>query len=163
MQQRNIINGMTTLGIYTLIEFYSKLTPFLFLGIVLIMVDTRFGTAAARKRGEVIRISRKWRRAINKFVDYFCWVTLSGLFDLTYGTLFKIPLLSALMLLIIYSIEIASCFDNYFESRGIKKKVNIFKLFKKTKIDEFLEDKDDDNTRQRTRNGDPRKKVSDLE
>lgn len=60
-----------------LLEFYNSLIPFLLLAIVLIIVDSRFGVAAARKRGEPIRTSRKWRRAINKLVDYVCWVTLT--------------------------------------------------------------------------------------
>lgn len=34
-----------------LLEFYNSLIPFLLLAIVLIIVDSRFGVAAARKRG----------------------------------------------------------------------------------------------------------------
>ena len=31
------------------------------------------------------------------------------------------------MLVLIYGIELNSCFSNYFEARGIRKRVNVFK------------------------------------
>lgn len=140
LEERNIINGATTTLLAPLLEFYSKLTPFLLLAIALIIVDCRFGIAAARKRGEKIRPSRKWRRSINKLVDYVCWVTLAGLFGNAYGEILGIPILSALFLLIVYGVEISSCFNNYFESKGIKKRINIFKLFNRPDVEKCIED-----------------------
>jgi len=140
MQERNIINGTTAAMVAPLLEFYNRLIPFLLLAIVLIIVDSRFGVAAARKRGEPIRTSRKWRRAINKLVDYICWVTLAGMFGEAFGEILGIPILSALILLIVYGIEISSCFNNYFEAKGIKKKVNIFKLFNRPEVENCIED-----------------------
>lgn len=140
MQERNIINGTTTAVVAPLLDFYNSLIPFLLLAIVLIFVDSRFGVAAAKKRGEPIRTSRKWRRAINKLVDYICWVTLAGMFGQTFGEILGIPILSALILLIVYGIEISSCFNNYFEAKGIKKKVNIFKLFNRSDVENCIDD-----------------------
>lgn len=140
MQERNIINGTTTAVVAPLVDFYNSLIPFLLLAVVLIVVDSRFGVAAARKRGEPIRTSRKWRRAINKLVDYICWVTLAGMFGEAFGKILGIPILSALILLIVYGIEISSCFNNYFEAKGIKKKVNIFKLFNRPEVENCIED-----------------------
>ena len=139
MQERNIINGATTAMVAPLLDFYNNLIPFILLAIVLIIVDSRFGIAAARKRGETIRPSRKWRRAINKLVDYVCWVTLAGLFGHTFGTILGIPVLSGLLLLIVYGIEVTSCFNNYFEYKGIKKKENIFKLFNRPDVENCIE------------------------
>lgn len=143
MQERNIINGATTAMVAPLLDFYNNLIPFILLAIVLIIVDSRFGIAAARKRGETIRTSRKWRRAINKLVDYVCWVTLAGLFGQTFGSILGIPILSGLFLLIVYGIEVTSCFNNYFEYKGIKKKVNIFKLFNRPDVENCIEDVED--------------------
>lgn len=140
MQERNIINGTTTAVVAPLLDFYNSLIPFLILAIVLIFVDIRFGVAAAKKRGEPIRTSRKWRRAINKLVDYICWVTLAGLFGQTFGTVLGIPILSALLLLVVYGIELSSCYNNYLESREINKKVNIFKLFGRSDVENCIED-----------------------
>lgn len=140
MQERNIVNGTTTVVIASLLDFYNSLVPFLILAIVLIFVDSRFGVAAAKKRGEPIRTSRKWRRAINKLVDYISWVTLAGLFGQTFGMVLGVPILAVLLLLIVYGIEISSCFNNYFEAKGIKKKVNIFKLFNRLEIEKCIED-----------------------
>lgn len=144
LQERNIINGATVAMVVPLLEFYNKLTPFLLLAIVLIVVDSRFGIAAARKRGETIRTSRKWRRAINKLVDYVCWITLAGLFGQAYGEILGIPILSALFLLIVYGVEISSCFNNYFEYKGIKKRINIFKLFNRPEVENCIEDTPDE-------------------
>lgn len=143
MQERNIINGATTAVVTPLLHFYENLIPFLLLAIVLVFVDSRFGVAAAKKRGEKIRVSRKWRRAINKLVDYICWVTLAGLFGQTFGTILGIPILSGLLLLIVYGIEISSCFNNFFEAKGIKKKINVFKLFNRSDISNSIEDVED--------------------
>lgn len=134
MQERNIIGGVTATIVTPLLEFYTHLIPFLLLAIVLIACDLRFGVARAKRAGEAVRMSRAVRRTLNKLVDYICWVTLAGLFGNTFGEVFGIPLLSAVLLLIIYGIEMNSCYNNYFEARGIKKKFNVFKLFKK-KID----------------------------
>lgn len=143
MQERNVINGTTTAMVAPLLDFYNNIIPFILLAIVLIIVDSRFGIAAARKRGETIRMSRKWRRAINKLVDYVCWVTLAGLFGQTFGSILGIPILSGLFLLIVYGIEVTSCFNNYFEYKGIKKKVNIFKLFNRPEVENCIEDVED--------------------
>lgn len=155
MQERNIINGIATVTVAPFLEFYDKLIPYLLIAIVLIFVDSRFGVAAARVRGEVIRPSRKWRRAMNKLVDYICWVTLAGLFGMTYGTIFHIPILSALILLFIYGIEVSSIINNYLEYKGIHKHIDItkllLKLFKREDMNEVIIN--DDNPQNLLHNG----------
>lgn len=145
MQDRNVIGGMTAAVISPLVEFYGKLLPFLLLAIILILVDSRFGIKASIKRGEKIRMSRAIRRAINKLVDYICWVTLAGMMGMTFGTSFHIPLLSVIVLCIVYAVEITSIFNNYFEYKGISKKFNGWKFLAKLTgqkaIEEALEDK----------------------
>ena len=117
-------------AIMPLLTFYENLMPYILLAIALIIVDSRFGIKASRKRGETIRPSRKWRRAINKLVDYVCWVTLAGVFGQAYGSVLDIPALAALMLLVVYGIELTSIFNNYFEYKGINKKINFYQLYK---------------------------------
>ena len=123
-----------------LASFYDTLTPWLLLGLVLIITDLRFGIKKAAKRGEEIRGSTAWRRTINKIADYFCWVTLAGLCGRSVGVVLGIPIVSMALLLIIYGIEISSCLNNYFEYKGIKKRFNFFKLIGRKEIDEALED-----------------------
>lgn len=114
----------------------------MFLALILIIADLRFGVEAAKKRGEKIRFSRAGRRTINKIVDYLCWVLLAGAIDKAFGASFDIPIFPALILLVIYGFEINSCYGNYFESHGKKVNVNIFKFFsKKTDIIEMEEEK----------------------
>lgn len=130
MQDRNIIGAATSMALMPFIEFYQALTPYIILAIVLIIADSRFGVEAAQKRGEVIRQSRKWRRAINKLVDYICWISLAGVFSNAYSSVLEIPALSAIVLLIVYAIEIVSCFNNYFEARGLNIRISFTSIFK---------------------------------
>lgn len=150
MQDRNVIAGATAAVISPLVDFYSKLLPFLILAIALIIIDSRFGIQASRKRGEAIRASRAVRRAINKLVDYICWVTLAGMIGQTFGTAFHIPLLSIIVLCIVYSIELTSIFNNYFFYKGVKKKFNGWKFFSKLTgndaIESALEETSDENS-----------------
>ena len=147
MQDRNVIAGATAAVISPLVDFYAKLLPFLMLAMLLIIIDSRFGIQASRKRGETIRTSRAIRRAINKLVDYICWITLAGMIGNTFGTAFHIPLLSIIVLCVVYSIELTSIFNNYFFYKGIKKKFNGLKFFSKltghTVIEESIENIED--------------------
>lgn len=130
MQDRNIIAAATSMSLMPFIEFYEALTPYIILAIVLILADSRFGVEAAQKRGETIRQSRKWRRAINKLVDYICWISLAGVFSNAYSDVLDIPALSGVVLLIVYAIEITSCFNNYFEVKGIKLRLSFNAIFR---------------------------------
>lgn len=135
-------------AIMPLLTFYENLMPYILLAIALIIVDSRFGVKASRKRGETIRPSRKWRRAINKLVDYVCWVTLAGVFGQAYGSVLDIPALAALMLLVVYGIELTSIFNNYFEYKGMRMKIDVFKLLRRPDIEQCIEDVGDDKTKE---------------
>lgn len=141
MQERNVISGAMATMISPFVEFYKPLLPYLVLAFVLILADTRFGVEASIKRGEQFRASRMVRRALNKLVDYICWITLAGVIGNSFGSILGIPILSALILLVIYGIELTSCFNNYFEFKGVNKKINIWKLFSRKELEGVLEDK----------------------
>ena len=147
MQDRNVIAGSAAAVISPLVTFYQNLIPYLILAIVLIVVDSRFGIKASKKRGDTIRTSRAIRRAINKLVDYICWVTLAGMIGQTFGDSFHIPLMSVVVLCIIYGIELSSIFNNYFEYKGVKLKFNGLKFFSKLTgqsiIEESIEKQED--------------------
>lgn len=135
MSERNTISAMATVFMSGFMDFIEPLKWFLLLGLILIFADLRFGIAAAKKRGEKIRISRAGRRTINKIVDYLCWILVAGAMGKAFGIPFDIPVLPAITLLVVCGLEINSVFMNYFEARGKKVKVNIFKYFaKKTDI-----------------------------
>lgn len=128
---------MAALGM-VLADFYGHLAPWLFLGMVLVFVDLRFGLLAAKARKENIRPSRALRRTLNKMVDYLCWVTLAEVCSRTFGITIGAPVVSMSILFIIYGIELNSCVNNYLEYKNIKKKWNFFKLVNK---EDLLEDK----------------------
>lgn len=81
-------------------DFYSHLAPWLLLGMVLVLVDLRYGVLAARRRGENIRFSRAWRRTINKMLDYLCWVTVAELMSRTFAVSLGVPVVSISMLFV---------------------------------------------------------------
>lgn len=145
MSERNIIGSTTAAVISPFVGFFDALTPYLLFAIILIITDSRFGIEAAKKRGEVIRTSRKWRRAINKLVDYICWISLAGIFGQAYNEILGIPTLSAFVMLIVYCIELTSCFNNYFEYKGINFRISlvgvvkaITKKFTKTDVADII-------------------------
>lgn len=61
----------------------------------------------------------------------------------TFGDSFHIPLMSVVVLCIVYGIELTSIFNNYFEYKGIKMKFNGLRFFSKltgqTAIEESIE------------------------
>lgn len=144
MDERNIIGGITAAVMSGFLEFLEPLKWFLLAAAILILVDLRFGIAAAKTRGEMVRFSRAGRKTVNKAVDYVCWILLAGAFGKAFGTPFDIPLLPAIVLLAVFGFEINSCFNNYFEAHGKKLRLNIFSLFsKKTDLIEVEEVKDE--------------------
>ncbi len=140
MGERNVLMASTTVILSPLVEFYDKMLPWIMLAAVLIVVDCRFGVKAAVVRKEKIRISRMWRRSLNKLVDYVCWVTLAGLCTQSFGAALGVPMVSMALLFVVYGIEISSCVNNYFEYKGIRKRLNFWKLVNRPEIEEALED-----------------------
>lgn len=124
-----------------IVDFYAHLSGWLLLAAGLILLDLRFGIKAARIRGEEIRFSRAWRRTINKSVDYLGWVTVAEMLSRTFGVTLGEPVVSKGVLMVVYLIELSSCFNNYFEYKGlpwriapldwIKKKISFGDVVKK--------------------------------
>lgn len=113
------------------------------LAVILILADLIFGLRAARYRGETIKRSKALKRTISKVWSYVMWIILAYTFGQAFGLPFGIELLPLIILIIIYGVELESIFSNYFETRGMKVKVNIFKLFgKKIDLIEFEKEKD---------------------
>lgn len=151
MAERNVVNGFIafTLSEETYILFMD-LRWFGVLGLVLILTDLRFGVLSAKRRGEEIRLSRAVRRTINKGVDYTCWIMLAGVFGKAFGEMFNIPILAGIVLVVVFGIELNSCFNNYFESKGKPLKVDFLNFItKKYGIDknELIQEEDDNKER----------------
>ncbi|MCI8997682.1 MAG: hypothetical protein HFJ95_01645 [Muribaculaceae bacterium] len=141
MTETSTLMASTITAIGTVIaSFYEHLALWLLLGMALVLVDLRYGVMAARVRGEKIRLSRAWRRTINKMIDYLCWVTVAELISRTFGISLGVPVVSMSMLFIIYGIEISSCVNNYFEYKGVRKRFNFWKLIHRPELEEALED-----------------------
>jgi hypothetical protein len=82
-------------------------------------------------------------------VDYICWISLAGVFSNAYSEVLGIPMLSGIVLLIVYAIEIVSCFNNYFEFKGINLRLSFSAIFshwfeKVSKSNKDIIEKNDD-------------------
>ena len=150
MQERNVISGATATIFSSFVDGWESLLVWLVVALVLILADLRFGVAAAKVRGEKIRGSRVARRTVNKMVDYICWISIAWVLSNSFGKVLDIPLVVAIVMLVICSIEISSIFDNYFEYKGLNKRFNtwkfISKIFKISAIEESIEDKPKENS-----------------
>ncbi len=148
MQNRNVITGTTASVLAPLADGFGSMAVWLLVAFVLILVDLRFGIAAAKVRGEKIRKSRAVRRTVNKMVDYICWISIAWVLGDTFGKQLHIPLLAVIVMAVVCLIELSSIFDNYFEAHGINKKFNVFKffsnLFKLPDLSESIEEKEED-------------------
>lgn len=144
MQERNVIQGTTATILAPFIDNLNLFIVWFIVAIVLIIGDCRFGTRASRMRGEVVRRSRVIRRSINKMVDYICWVSIAWALGSSFGQIFNIPILGALIMLVVCIVELSSIYDNYFECKGVKKRFNVWKffskLFKVQELEESIED-----------------------
>ena len=144
MQERNVISGTTATIFSSFVDGWENLVIWLIVAFVLILADLKFGVQASAKRGEKIRGSRVIRRTVNKMVDYVCWVSIAWVLGNSFGKVFEIPLLVAIIMLIVCSIEVSSIFDNYFEYKGLRKHFNVWKFFSKifkiSAIEESIEE-----------------------
>lgn len=146
MNDRNILNGMTAVFLSEMMEFLYPMKWLFLLAFILILVDLRFGVLASKKRGEVVRFSRAIKRSGNKIVDYICWLLLASAFGVVFGEPFGIVTIREIILLVIFGVELESCFSNFFYYKGLNYKVDIFKFFKsKTDIIEIEQNKTNTN------------------
>lgn len=145
MSERNIISSVTAAILSGFVDGWEYFIIWFIVAIVLILGDLRFGIMASRKRGEKIRSSRAIRRTINKMVDYICWVSIAMVLGDSFGRIFGVPFLAAIIMVIVCGVEISSIFDNYFEYKGIGKRFNVWKffgkLFRVPEIEESMENK----------------------
>lgn len=145
MQERNVLSGAVATVVSPFVDGWESVVAWLIVAIILILVDLRFGISAAKQRGEQVRISRAARRTINKLIDYICWISVAWVLGGSFGKVFDIPLLAAIIMLVVCAVEVSSIFDNFFEARGINKKFNVFKflskIFKLSALEESIEDK----------------------
>ena len=142
MQERNVLQEVFTATLTLFTDLLEPVKWFILAAVCLIVADLKFGIEAARKRGEKIRATR---RSVNKLVDYICWILVAMSFGKVFGEPFGLPILPALVLLVVYGCEINSCFNNYFEARGSKLRINIFKWLK-NKSDIMVPSDDENDT-----------------
>lgn len=123
-------------------SFLAEFGGFLAFAVALILCDLRFGIMASKKRGEEIRGSRMRRRTMNKIFDYSCWLFLAYTCRHSVGVVFGVPVVSVALVLYVYFNELASVVNNYADYKGLKKRIDIWKLITgRHDLERCLEDK----------------------
>lgn len=95
-----------------------RMIPYAMPSLVLIALDLIYGIAAARSRGERVRLSTAIRRTTTKVFTYICWIVLASTLALAFETRW----VEWVVLGAVYLNEIASVVGNYYESKGIRLK-----------------------------------------
>lgn len=81
------------------------------------------------------------RRTMNKILDYSCWIFVAYACRNSVGVIFGVPVVSTGIVLYVYLNELASAGNNYADYKGLKKRINIWKLVSgRHDIERALED-----------------------
>ena len=97
----------------------TRMIPYLFIALVVIAIDLRFGIKAARTRGEEVRWSRAIRRTLGKMWEYFCWAVLGSSLSVATGY----DIIQTGLMIVVIGIECISIFQNWLTVKKGKKVV----------------------------------------
>ncbi len=97
----------------TLLIFFenslARMLPYLFVSLLVILIDLWFGIQAAKTRGEEVRWSRAIRRTMGKCFEYFCWAVLASSLSVASGY----DIIQTGLMLVVIGIECISIFQNW--------------------------------------------------
>lgn len=109
--------GLAATALLFIRQAITRMIPYAFVVIPLIILDLRWGVPAAKHRGEKVTISRAFRRTMSKTFDYICWIVISS----TLAVAFERPWLEYVILGAVIFNEIVSIVGNYLEvTKGIE-------------------------------------------
>ena len=109
--------GLAATALLFIKQAITRMIPYGFVAIPLILLDLRWGIPAARHRGEKVTVSRAFRRTMSKIFDYICWIVISS----TLAVAFERPSIEYGILIAVFLNEIISVVGNYLEvKKGIE-------------------------------------------
>ncbi|MBO4231306.1 MAG: phage holin family protein [Bacteroidales bacterium] len=95
----------------------EKMLPYLFISLIVILLDLWFGIQAAKTRKEEVRWSRAIRRTLGKAFEYFCWAVLASSISVATGY----DMIQTALMLVVIGIECVSIFQNWLTVKKGKK------------------------------------------
>lgn len=93
-----------------------RMIPYAMPSFVLIALDLIYGIAAAKSRGERVRLSTAIRRTTTKVFTYICWIVLAS----TLALAFEARWIEWVVLGAVYLNELSSVVSNYYETKGLR-------------------------------------------
>jgi hypothetical protein len=143
---------LTQSALPSLLEFIIPLIPWIFFSVIMVLADWRFSMQLwSSDKNRKTEDKPQAKNFLNRIVNSLTYVLLAGCLAgscKSYSFLSNgVEIIATTGLIVWAAIEFTKCFNKYMEIEGMGIKINLFKLFKKTKVDEVLdkEKKDENN------------------
>lgn len=130
-----------------LTEFIVPLIPWIFFSVIMVLADWRFSMQLWANQADRTKENKPQAKSfLNRIINALTYVLLAGCLASScqsYAFLSNgVEAISTTGLIVWAAIEFTKCFNKYMEIEGMGIKINLFKLFKKTKVDDVLDKED---------------------
>jgi uncharacterized Tic20 family protein len=136
----------------SLTAFIVPLIPWIFFSIIMVLADWRFSMQIwARDKERKAEDKPQAKDYLNRIVNSLIYVLLAGCLATSCNS-YKflsstVDMIATVGLIAWAAIEFTRCFNKYMKIEGMGVKINLFKLFKKVKVDDVVDsDKDNENS-----------------
>jgi hypothetical protein len=134
-----------------LMDFIKPLIPWLIFSFIMVLADWRFTYELwAMNKGRKKEDMPKKKTYFNKISNSILLIILAGCLRISTTLDVGVEIVSTTGLIVWSAIEFTSVFNKYMKIEGMGIKINIFKLFKRTKVDDVI-DKDGEDKSEQTR------------
>jgi uncharacterized Tic20 family protein len=132
----------------SLTDFIVPLIPWVFFSVIMVLADWRFSMQLwvndkERKPEE----KPQAKNYLNRIINSLTYVMLAGCLASScnsYAFLSTgLEMIATVGLIVWAAVEFAKCFNKYMEIEGMGIKINLLNLFKKTKVEDVIDEKDD--------------------
>jgi hypothetical protein len=149
METFNFQAWLVTTVLPNLSEFIAPLVPWLFFSVIMVLADWRFSMQLwANQKDHSLEDKPQIKNFLNRIVNALTYVLLAGCLAgscKSYSFLSGgVEVISTTGLIAWAAIEFTKCFNKYMEIEGMGIKINLFKLFKKTKVDDVIDKEETD-------------------
>jgi Na+/H+ antiporter NhaD/arsenite permease-like protein len=139
----------------SLTDFVVPLIPWIFFSVIMVLADWRFSMQLwANQKDRKEEDKPKASAFFNRIINSLTYVLLAGcLAGSCTGYSFlsgSVEIIATTGLIVWAAIEFTKCFNKYMQIEGMGIKINLFKLFKKTSVDDVLDKEEEDKDEPKT-------------
>lgn len=127
-----------------LTSYIIPLIPWIFFSVIMVLADWRFSMQLwANDKNHKEEDKPRAKNFFNRIVNALTYVLLAGCLASScnsYSFLSSsVEVIATTGLIVWAAVEFTKCFNKYMTIEGMGVKINLFKLFKKTKVDSVLD------------------------